>query len=296
MANNTYVLSCDSAADLTAEYYAARNIKFLAYRYTLGGKEFVDDLVSTTPEAFFKTMESGAMTKTSQPNSDEFIKYMTPFLEQGLDIVHLCLSSGLTGVMLSANLAKEILEEKYPDRKIYIVDSLAASRGLGMFVDKLADMRDAGCSAEELYTWAEENKLRMHHWFYTTNLTYFVRGGRISKISGWVGSILNICPLLHVDSLGHLVPVKKCRGKKAVMKAMIEQMYENVDDGLNYSEKCFICHSCRIDEAKQLAEEIETNFPHLNGKVQIESIGPVIGSHTGEGTVAIFFWGKKRTN
>ncbi len=294
MTDKTYVLCCDTPADLTADYYAARNIHYLPYRYNLDENVYTDDLVSMPPEKFFKTMEDGAMTKTTQPNSDEFVEFLSPFLEKGLDVVHVCLSSGITGVLLSANIAKEILEEKYPDRKIYIIDSLAASRGLGLLVDKLADLRDEGYTAKQLYDWAEENKLNLHHWFYTTDLTYFVRGGRVSKASGWFGSILNICPLLHVDSTGHLVPMKKCRGKNAVMKAMLDCMYENAFDGLEYAEKCFISHSSREDEAKQIAAEIEAHFPNLDGKVQIEAIGPIIGAHTGPGTVALFFWGKKR--
>ena len=295
MADNKYVLCCDTAADLTAEYCRMRSIRYLPYKYNLGDKECVDDLVSIPADQFFRTMEEGAMTKTSQPNSDDFTEFWGPYLEQGLDIVHVCLSSGLSGVMLSALVAKDLFCEKYPDRKIYVIDSLAASRGLGLMVDKLADFRDEGKSAEFLYEWAEENKLTLNHWFYTTDLTYFIRGGRVSKVSGWFGTFLNICPLLHVDYAGHLIPVKKCRGKKAVMRAMLDRMYENVKDGFDYSEKCFISHSMREEEAKQIAEEIERRFPKLNGKVQIESIGPIIGAHTGPGTVALFFWGKKRT-
>lgn len=294
MIDNSYVLCCDTAADLTLSYLTARNINYLPYRYNLGDQVCLDDLVSITPDKFFKTMEDGAMTKTSQPNSDDFVNFLTPFLEKGLDVVHVCLSSGLSGVLLSANIAKEVLEEKYPDRKVYIIDSLAASRGLGLLVDKLADLRDEGYSAEQLVEWAEENKLNLHHWFYTTDLTYFVRGGRVSKASGWFGSLLNICPLLHVDEEGHLIPVKKCRGKNAVMKAMLDTMAENVLDGLEYAEKCFISHAAREEEAKQVAAEIEKTYPHLDGKVQIESIGPIIGCHTGPGTVALFFWGKSR--
>jgi DegV family protein with EDD domain len=296
MPDLNYVVCCDSAGDLSLEECKARNIITIPYKYTLGDKDLFDDLVSITPERFFKTMEEGAMTRTSQPNSEDYVKFWEPFLEKGTDIVHLCLSSGLSGGIISANVAKELCAEKYRDRKIYVVDSLAASRGLGLFADKLADMRDEGKSAEELYKWAEEHKLNLHHWFYTTDLTYFVRGGRVSKASGWVGSILNICPLLHVDFEGHLIPVKKCRGKKAVMKAMLDMMAEYAENGDDYSEKCFICNAERAQEAKEIAEYVEDHYKKLNGKVHIGSIGPVIGAHTGPGTVALFFWGKKRTN
>ena len=296
MPDLNYVVCCDSAGDLSLEECRARNIATIPYKYTLGDKDCLDDLVSVTPEVFFKTMEDGAMTRTSQPNTEDYVSFWEPFLESGKDIVHLCLSSGISGGILSANVAKGLCGEKYPDRKIYVIDSLAASRGLGLFADKLADMRDEGKSAEELYGWAEEHKLSLHHWFYTTDLKYFVRGGRVSKASGWVGSLLNICPLLHVDKDGHLTPVKKCRGKKAVMKAMIEMMEENAENGDGYSEKCFICNSARQQEAEEIAAKVEERYKNMNGKVHIGSIGPVIGAHTGPGTVALFFWGKKRTN
>lgn len=296
MPDLNYILCCDSSGDLSLEECRARNITTIPYKYTLGDKDCLDDLVSVTPEVFFKTMEEGAMTRTSQPNTEDYVSFWEPFLESGKDIVHLCLSSGISGGILSANVAKGLCGEKYPDRKIYVIDSLAASRGLGLFADKLADMRDGGKSAEELYSWAEEHKLNLHHWFYTTDLKYFVRGGRVSKASGWVGSLLSICPLLHVDKDGHLTPVKKCRGKKAVMKAMIGMMEENAENGDGYSEKCFICHSARQQEAEEIAAKVEERYKNMNGKVHIGSIGPVIGAHTGPGTVALFFWGKKRTN
>ena len=294
MTDLNYTVFCDSAGDLSFEECAARDIKIVPYKYTIGDKNCVDDLVSSTPEQFFKTMEEGAMTRTSQPNYEDFVGCWEPYLKQGLDIVHLCLSSGISGGFLSANIAKGICSERYPERKVYVIDSLAASRGLGLFADKLADLRDSGKSAEELYLWAEENKLNLHHWFYTTDLTYFIRGGRVSKVSGWFGSLLSICPLLHVDSEGHLKPVKKCRGKKAVMRAMIEMMHENAENGDDYCEKSFLCHAMRGEEANQIAAAVENHYKKLNGKVRIGSIGPVIGAHTGPGTVALFFWGKKR--
>ena len=295
MPNTEYVVCCDSAADLTLEECNSRNIKSVPYKYMLGENEYLDDLVTITPEKFFKTMEEGAMTRTSQPNAEDFVKFWEPYLNEGKDIVHLCLSSGLSGGFISATVAKGLCAEKYPDRKIYVIDSLAASRGLGLFADKLADLRDEGKSAEEVYNWAEEHKLNLHHWFYTTDLTYFIRGGRVSKVSGWFGSLLNICPLLHVDYEGHLIPVKKCRGKKAVMQAMLDMMAENAENGDDYSEKSFICNAMREKEADEIAGQVESRYKKLNGKVHIGYIGPVIGAHTGPGTVALFFWGKKRT-
>ena len=179
---DTYVLSCESTVDLTREHLESRNISYICYPYELDGKPYRDDLGATIPfEDFYAAMSRGAMTKTAQINAYEFEVYFESFLKEGKDIIHLCLSSGLTGVINSAQIARATLMEKYPDRKIFLVDSLAASSGSGLLVDRLADLRDSGFSLEELYQWTEDNKLRVHHWFFSTDLKYYVRGGRISK-------------------------------------------------------------------------------------------------------------------
>lgn len=295
--NETFILSSDSPADLTAEFYARRNINYVPYPYMLGGERKVDDLFTTmTSKEFFDAMAAGADTSTSQPNAEDFVEHFTPFLEQGKDILHLCLSSGLSGVMNSATLALETLNAKYPDRKIYIVDTLGASRGFGLLVDKAADLRDEGRSIDEVRDWLEEHKLNLHHWFFSTDLTYYVRGGRITKAAGWFGTMLNICPLLNMDAAGHLVPRKKCRGKAAVKREIVKMMAENVLDGFDYSEKVFLSFADCLQDAQDVASEVEKTFPKMNGKVQVESIGPIIGSHTGPGTVALFFFGKKRAD
>lgn len=258
-------------------------------------KEYLDDLGQTmSSEEFYKRMEDGAMTRTSQVNVEEYIEYFTPFLEEGKDILHLSLSSGLSGSVKSAESAASYLLEKYPDRKIYIVDSLAAASGFGLLMDMIADKRDAGATIEEARDWAEENKLNLHHWFFSTDLKYFVRGGRISKLSGFLGGIMDICPLLNVDKEGHLKPIAKLRTKKKVMRAIVERMEQNAIDGLNYSGKCYISHSAFYNEARQIADVIEEKFKNLDGKVLINNIGTTIGSHTGPGTVALFFMGKSR--
>lgn len=288
-------MSCDSPADLTAEYYQRRHMSYLGYPYTLGGADYIDDLGATVPyKKLFEDMAFGADTKTAQPNMEDYKAYFRPFLEQGQDVLHVCLSSGLTGVMTSANLAKEALLEEFPERRIFLVDSLGASRGFGLLMDKLADLRDDGADIESVYNWAEEHKLNVHHWFYSTDLTYYVRGGRITKSEGWFGTVLNICPLMDMDSTGHLVPRKKCRGKNAVMKEIVKMMVENAEGGRDYCEKVFMNNANCPEEARQVAAMVEAAFPKMNGKVQLESIGPIIGSHTGPGTVALFFFGKKR--
>lgn len=292
-----YVLSCCSTADLTQEHFEKRNIHYICFHFYLNGKQYPDDLGKSYPfDQFYKAMANGAETKTSQVNVDEFIDYFTPFLEQGFDILHVCLSSGLSGVYNSAQIARSDLLEKYPDRKIYIVDSLGASSGYGLLMDKLADLRDSGMGIDRLYDWANDHKLELHHWFFSTDLTFYVKGGRISKAAGWFGTMLKICPLLNMDRLGHLVPRYKIRGKKKVVEEIVEKMDRYVQNGRDYDGKCYISHSACQEDAKAVADLVEARFPKLDGRVEIYSVGTTIGSHTGPGTVALFFWGDKRND
>ncbi len=294
---NEYVLSCCSTADLSNEHFLKRRISYICFHYELDGVQYADDLGKSMPfDQFYAAMTNGADTKTSQINTEEFVSYFEPFLQEGHDILHLCLSSGITGVMNSALIAKDMLEEKYPDRKIYIADSLAASSGFGLLMDKLADLRDDGMGIDELYEWTLANRLRLHHWFFSTDLTFFIKGGRVSKTAGFVGGMLNICPLLNVDYMGRLIPRYKIRTKRKVIQAIVDKMEEFADDGTAYSGKCYISHSACYDDARAVADLIEARFPHLDGRVLINSIGTTIGAHTGPGTVAVFFWGKERVD
>ena len=292
-----YILSCCSTADLSKEHFDRRGIHYVCFHYMLNDVSYPDDLgQSIAFEDFYRMMTEGADTKTSQVNVAEFIDYFTPFLKEGKDILHVSLSSGLSGSVNSARTAAEMLSEEYPDRKIYVVDSLGASSGYGLIMETLADMRDEGKSLDELHDWIEANKLRLHHWFFSTDLTFYVKGGRISKASGFFGTMLNICPLLNMDNLGRLIPREKIRTKKKVIKTIVDRMEECADDGLDYSGKCFISQSACVEDAKAVAALVEERFPKLNGKVEINYIGTTIGSHTGPGTVALFFWGKDRVD
>ena len=292
-----FILSACSTADLTKEQFNQRNIHYICFHYFLNDVEYADDLyTSMTPEAFYQAMVDGADTRTSQVNISEYLDYFTQFLEQGKDILHLTLSSGISGSYTSAVNAAAIARERYPERKIYIVDSLAAASGYGLFMDKLADLRDQGMDIDQLRDWAEENRLRLHHWFFSTDLTFFVKGGRISKVAGVFGGMLNICPLMNVSHEGRLIPREKIRTKKKVIQAIVDKMAENADDGLAYADKCYICHSACIEDAEAVAALIKERFPNLPDGVQIYNIGTTIGSHTGPGTVALFFWGKKWEN
>lgn len=292
-----YILSCCSTADLPADHFARRGISYACFHYELDSQEYLDDLGKTMSfEHFYQAMVDGAETKTSQVNVAEFTEYFEPFLKAGKDILHLSLSSGISGVINSAMTAREALLEKYPDRTIYIVDSLAASSGYGLLMDKLADLRDEGMSIEDLYQWTLDNRLRLNHWFFSTDLTFYIKGGRISKTSGMVGNMLNICPLLNVDNMGRLIPRYKIRTKRKVIHAIVDKMEECIEEGRDYSGKCYISQSACYADARLVADLIEERFPHLDGRVMITSVGTTIGAHTGPGTVAVFFWGKERVD
>ena len=290
-----YILSYDSAADLPKQYYEHRGISYICYPFELDGTPYRDDLGQTVPyDRFYAAMAAGAETKTAHINAYEFEAYFEPFLKSGNDVLHLCLSSGITSVMTSARIAKESLEEKYPGRKIYLVDSLAASSGFGLLVDALADLRDRGMDATALYAWAEENKLKVHHWFCSTDLSFYIKGGRISKAAGSFGQMLGICPLLYVNAEGKLILKDKIRSKKRAFQSLVSKMEAHADGGSNYSGKCWISHSGCYEDALQAAELVNAKFPNLSAPVEIHDIGTIIGSHAGPGTIALFFWGTPR--
>lgn len=290
-----YIISCCSTADLEKEHFEKRDIHYICFHFELDGKQYTDDLGQSIPfDEFYRRMQEGASTKTSQINMEEFREYFEPFLKEGKDILHVTLSSGISGVFNSAKLAADELMEQYPERKICVVDSLGASSGYGLMMDKMADLRDEGKSFDEACLWLEENKLKLHHWFFSTDLTFYIRGGRISKTAGTVGMVLNICPLLNMDNEGRLIPRQKIRTKKKVIQEIANKMKEHAQDGEDYSGKCYISQSACYEDARKVADLVEETFPKLSGKVVINNIGTTIGSHTGPGTVALFFWGDER--
>jgi len=292
-----YVISCSSTADLTVDQMKQYGLEYICFHYELDGKPYPDDLGQTMDfKEFYSAMANGADTKTSQINVEEYSKYFRKFLEEGKDIIHVTLSTGISGTYNSAVIAKNDLEEEFPDRKIYVVDGLGASGGYGLLMITLAQMADKGLSIDELRDWVEKNKLRLHHWFFSTDLTFFVKGGRISKTSGFVGTLLNICPLMNVDFEGRLIPRMKVRTKKKVKQEILAKMIEHAENGKDYSGKCIITQADCYEDAKDVADLVEETFPKLDGKVMINYIGTTIGSHTGPGTVALFFWGDERVD
>lgn len=292
-----FILSCCSTADMPKSFFEERNVAYVCFHFNMDGKDYPDDLGESMPfPEFYKRIEEGAQPTTSQVNVDEFTNFFEPLLKEGKDILHVSLSSGLSGSFNSASIAARDLMEKYPERTIKVVDSLGASSGFGVLMTYLADLRDEGKSLTEVYDWAEKNKLRVHHWFFSTDLTSYKRGGRISATSAMVGTLLGICPLLNMDNEGHLIPRKKIRTKKKVIEELVNMMKEHVEDGPDYKGYCYISNSACEEDAEKVRDLVEAYCPNLKGKVLINSIGTVIGSHTGPGTVALFFLGDERVD
>ena len=292
---SNFILSCCTTVDLTKEHLVEKGIEFIPFHFYLDGKHYFDDLGETISyDEFYKAMVDGVDTKTSQINANEYEEYFKTFLDEGKDILHISLSSGISGSYNSANIAKNMLEEEYPDRKIYIIDSLGAASGYGFLMDKVAELRDAGMGIDELAAWVEEHKLNVQTWFFSSDLTFFVKGGRVSKAAGLIGGALSICPVMKVDREGKLSVDQKVRTKKKAMKTLVDIMEANAEDGVDYSGKCYLSHSACLEDAETIAAMIEEKFPKMKEKVLINNIGTTIGSHTGPGTIALFYWGKER--
>ena len=292
-----YILSGCSAADLSREHFEHIGVKYICFHYMMDDVVYPDDLGQTlSADEFYGRMARGAVTKTSQINIAEYVDYFTAFCEQGKDIVHVTLSSGISGTFNSARNAALIVKEQFPEREIYVIDSLGASSGYGLLLDTAAAMRDQGMGAKELADWLEANRLRVHHWFFSTDLTSYVRGGRISRTAAFFGGVFEICPLLNMDRLGRLVPRKKIRTKQNVIREIVQCMEDNAQNGTDYDGKCFISMSAGREDAEEVARLVEARFPKLNGPVLINNIGGLIGAHTGPGTVALFFWGGERVD
>lgn len=290
-----YVITACSTMDLTAEQAKQMNVRFLNFKYSLDGVELFDDMFEKTPsKQFYDAMVNGADTKTSQVNVDTYYEFFKGILSDGKDILHLSFSSGLSGSYNSARIAVDELKEEFPDRKLLLVDTLAASSGFGLLIAKAVELRDAGKTIDEAYEWVQANKNKVHHWFTATDLTFFVKGGRVSKVAGWFGTMLKICPVLNVDHIGKLIPREKKRGKENALRTLVDKMELNAENGLAYNDLCYICNSDCYEDAVTVKKMVEERFANLKDKVQIYSIGPTIGSHTGPGTVALFFMGKER--
>lgn len=290
----SFILSCESTVDMPYSYVNGRDIPVLFYYYNVDGVDYVDDMLRD-PDAlpnFYKMINEGKLPTTTQLNEYRYTEFFEEQLQKG-DLLHVCLGTGMTKSYQNALAAAEELKEKYPDRKIMVLDSLCSSSGYGMLVDTCADMRDNGATMEEIEQWVNENRKKIHHQFFSTDLKHFRRSGRMSGPTAMIATVLNICPIMRLDEKGSIIAYSKVRGKKNAITRTLDEMQAHAEGGLEYSGKCYICHSACLDDAKELKSEILERFANIT-EIPIYDIGTAIGSHAGPGTVAVFFFGDER--
>ncbi|OUP04297.1 fatty acid-binding protein DegV [Anaerofilum sp. An201] len=287
-----YVLFTDSNTDLPADLVQQLDLSVIPMLFEMDGKSYYNypDNHEMDPKEFYAALRGGKVCTTSQVSPSRFDEIFSPVLESGRDILYLCFSSGLSGTYNTSRLAVEELREKFPDRKIRTVDTLAASMGQGLLVYLAAKKRQEGMGLDELGDWVEENRLKLCHWFTVDDLMFLKRGGRVSGAAAVMGTMLGIKPVLHVDDEGHLIPMEKVRGRRASLDALVKHMQATA---IRPAEQTvFISHGdCQADcdyVAQQLREKLGVK------EIVTSYIGPVIGAHSGPGTVALFFVGEKR--
>ena len=282
----------DSSADLTAELVAELGVEVIPLSFTMEDKTYFNypDNRDIDPADFYARLRGGAMATTAAVNVADYTEAMEPILKEGKDVLVLAFSSGLSATCHSAQIAAGELMEQYPDRKVYVVDTLCASLGQGLLVWYAANLKKQGKTMEEVRDWTEEHKLNLCHWFTVDDLHFLKRGGRISAATAVLGTMLSIKPVMHVDNEGHLIKVGTARGRNASLKALVDHMEQTVLDLKGQS--IFISHGDCLADAQKVADDIRARFGVED--IVINYVGPVIGAHSGPGTVALFFMGSER--
>lgn len=288
----SYVIVTDSSADLSAQMAEKAGVQVLPLRFTVGGKTYYNwpDNREMDPRVFYRMLREGEVATTAAVNISQYLDMLEPILQSGTDVLVLSFSSGLSATYDSSRLAAEELREKYPQRKIFAVDTLCASLGQGLLVWHAAQLKDQGKSIEEVRDWVEENKLHLCHQFTVDDLHFLKRGGRISATTAVVGTMLKIKPVLHVDDGGKLVNLGKARGRKASLKALVDRMEETAIDPAG--QTVFISHGDCMEDAEYVAGLVKERMGVQD--VRINYVGPVIGAHSGPGTLALFHLGSRR--
>lgn len=240
---------------------------------------------------FYTMMREGKVFKTSLPNLADAEELLRGLLDQGRDVLYVGFSSALSGTFEAVDLLLRQLKEEYPNRTIYTVDTLAASGGQGLLIWHAVQRALTGASIEEVRSWLEENKLHLAHWFTVDDLMFLFRGGRVSKTSAWAGTLLNIKPVMHVDNEGRLTPLEKVRGRKKSLNALVDHMDESALHPVE-DQTVFIVHGDCLEDAEYVAEQVKSRFGVK--EVVINYVDPVIGAHSGPGTIALFFLAERR--
>ena len=284
-----FTLSCESTTDLNLQHFNKRNVPVLPYTYTVDGVDYVDDMREGNGLAiFYNQLASGKRPTTSLINVERYLDFFRPLLEKG-DLLHIAFSSTLSHSCQNAMLAAEALKQEFPNRKIYVVDSYCACVGYGILVDTLADLRDNGKNIDYLYDWAQNNKLRVHHHFFSTTLTYFRRSGRLSGPAALIGNMLKLCPVVRLDANGKMIAYAKVMSESKAINKMLGDISVLIENGREYSGKLWLAHSDYISIANKVVEELKQTYPKAD--IRLFDIGPVVASHCGPGTLSMYFFG-----
>lgn len=287
-----FVILTDSSADLPPDLVRQIDVQVLPLSFILADHTYYNypDNRDMDPHVFYDRLRGGETATTNAVNVAQYTEALEPLLQAGKDVLILAFSSGLSATYNASRLAVEELSAQYPDRRLYTVDTLCASLGQGLLVWYAARQRDRGHSIEEVRDWVEEHKLNLCHQFTVDDLYFLKRGGRISAATAMVGSMLHIKPVLHVDGEGHLINIGKARGRQASLKALVDRMEDTaIDPG---SLTVFISHGDCLEDAQAVADMVKKRFGVVD--VVINYVGPVIGAHSGPGTVALFYMGTDR--
>lgn len=286
-----YLITTDNMGDLPEEYVAEHQIPTMSLTYLLDGKTYNEEN-SLPYQEFYKKMREGCMPTTSQVNPAEAKGRLAEFLKINRNLIHIAFSSGLSGTCNSVRLAAQELMEEQPDCRITVVDSLAASMGEGLYVYRALEQQAAGLDYDEMVRWLEDNKQHVCHYFTVDDLFHLYRGGRVSKAAAVVGTMINLKPVLHVDSEGHLIPLVKVRGRRKSLNTLVDYMEKQMGSFRNKNDIVFISHGDCYEDALYVQEQVKKRFGIE--KFMIGPIGPTIGAHSGPGTLALFFMGDAR--
>ncbi len=286
-----YIITTDTTSDLPEDYIKQHNIGILSLYYSMNGTVYGEENV-LDPKTFYDIMRGGAMPTTMAVNPDLARKVFTGFLDEGYDILHIGFSSALSGsCSVAATVARELCDER-PDAKIIVVDSLCASLGEGLLVHKAAMLKETGKSIEEVSDWLEKNKLNLCHMFTVDDLHHLHRGGRVSKATAIIGTLINVKPVLHVDNEGRLIPLNNVRGRKKALLSLLDLMGERIKNYSGTNDIIFISHGDCLEDAQYVADLVKERFGIQD--FLISYVSPTIGAHSGPGTVALFFMGSER--
>ena len=284
-----YVITVNSTVDVPKEWLEERNVPVIPLKYTIDGETYTD-MEGLTAKEFFAKLREGKMSTTSQVNPEEAAAILEPFVKEGKDVLHLGFSSGLSGTLNSMKIAAEMLEEKYPEAKVIVVDTLCACLGEALLLYHALKQKEKGLTIDELAQWAEENKLHVCHDVTVDDLNHLHRGGRVSKTTAVLGTLVQIKPIIHMDNNGKLQVIGKERGRKKSLNKIVDMAVEQSKGWDN--DIIMITHGDCIDDAEYVAKLVREKMGIDN--ILINNIGTVIGSHTGPGVVAVFCMGNKR--